>query len=542
MLEALYEAIRLNDAKTVEELIQKGLDVSHPKEGEFTPLISAVIYGAGDVFQTLVKQGAPINTMGPDGKTAFDFWAEFKDRNDPAQMRKMIDVLRAHDAQTGRTIIEWNNSLKTALLKADKEKYNELIAKGARFNFSEDENENSLIQAFKSGNSRFFKTILKDITNKDVNNPVVRPFLNYVVEHNQIKGIQEFLKAGGDIHFQDEAGETLLTKAVRAGLPEMTGALASLGVDLDLRDNQGMRPLDWALKQDLGEVFVVLLNAEYAKKGHLNISAPVTKAINEGYNNIIEELLKAEAPLVENNDASLLLMTLAPVKDDPTYIYSKEKVPLHRPVEIIKAGRKNIAESLIEAGSDLNQTDENGNTALLLAAKNGYPSLIPLMIQKGADIQAKNNQGLTALQVALSEGKIEAANVLVDAGADIHDGGENNFTPLMRAAIAKDVNFMKGLIEKGVDLNVQNSEGSTAVMMAAEYFDWPTIKCLLDAGADTSIKNNKGETFADMIKQVYSVIPEEHLPEVHAFFDGERAKKPKVPMLKQLANVFRRGH
>ena len=109
MLEALYEAIRLNDAKTVEELIQKGLDVSHPKEGEFTPLISAVIYGAGDVFQTLVKQGAPINTFGPDGKTALDFWGEFKDRHDSFEMRKMIDVLRAHDAQTGRTIIEWNN-------------------------------------------------------------------------------------------------------------------------------------------------------------------------------------------------------------------------------------------------------------------------------------------------------------------------------------------------------------------------------------------------------------------------------------------------
>ena len=100
---------------------------------------------------------------------------------------------------------------------------------------------------------------------------------------------------------------------------------------------------------------------------------------------------------------------------------------------------------------------------------------------------------------------------------------------------------MKLLIDRGVDLNVQNSEGSTAVMMAAEYFDWPMIKCLLDARADTSIKNNKGETFGDMLKQVYGTIPAEYLPEVHAFFDREWAKKSKVPMLKQLANVFRRG-
>ncbi len=534
-----WDAIYDNDAKKMEELIQNGYDVTHPQEGMFVPLISSVIYGSGDVFKVLVENGAPINTVGTDNKTAMDIWNEFKDRNDPRQMRIMIDLLRQYEARTGKAQSFLNQSLLRAVQKADLKTYKELLQRGARLNFGEEESENALIQAFNSKDMKFFRTVLKEATNKDINNPVVRPFLNYVVQNNQIKGIQEFLKAKGDICFQDEAGETLLTKAVRDGHIEMAGALASLGVDMDLKDNQGLRPIDWALKQNMGEMFVVLLNAECTKKGHLNIQEPVTKAIEEGYDNIIEYLLKAEAPLVENGDASLLLSALKPFEEDHSYIYSKEKKPLHRPKEIVTAGRKKIAKLLIEAGADLNQKDGEGNTSLILATQNGYSALLPLMIEKGADIHAKNNKGLTAFQIALSENLTQSALMLLDAGEDVNNGGETNFTPLMRIALSRNVPLAQELIVRGADVNVINIEGKTAAMMAAENGNWPMVKCFLDAGLDPSCCNKEGKNLVRILGDNMSIIPDEDIPAVNAFFASERAKEPKPNWFKQVIDVVR---
>lgn len=51
-------------------------------------------------------------------------------------------------------------------------------------------------------------------------------------------------------------------------------------------------------------------------------------------------------------------------------------------------------------GADIDAKDENEETALLVAARNGYTAIVELLVDKGADLETKNVHGKTALRLA----------------------------------------------------------------------------------------------------------------------------------------------
>ena len=59
-----------------------------------------------------------------------------------------------------------------------------------------------------------------------------------------------------------------------------------------------------------------------------------------------------------------------------------------------------IARMLIDAGADLNSSDEDGYTSLYLAVINNNPEIVRMLIAAGANLNLKDNNGLTAEQIA----------------------------------------------------------------------------------------------------------------------------------------------
>ena len=55
-----------------------------------------------------------------------------------------------------------------------------------------------------------------------------------------------------------------------------------------------------------------------------------------------------------------------------------------------------VIQSLLKAGAQLNITDENGQTPLMMAAKNGQTQIMDLLISAGADKNMKDKAGKTA--------------------------------------------------------------------------------------------------------------------------------------------------
>ncbi len=87
---------------------------------------------------------------------------------------------------------------------------------------------------------------------------------------------------------------------------------------------------------------------------------------------------------------------------------------------------------LVEAGSDVHSTDENGNTPLHeIAGQLVYPvSVGDYLLSKGADINAVNGDGDTPLHFSVSKGDSKGTAALVVRGADTSLTNKSGQTPL----------------------------------------------------------------------------------------------------------------
>ena len=74
----------------------------------------------------------------------------------------------------------------------------------------------------------------------------------------------------------------------------------------------------------------------------------------------------------------------------------------------------NMAELLVNNGADLELATSNGDTALIIGAREGSESVVAKLISLGADVNAKNKSGKTAMSVARTK---QIANMLKEAGA-----------------------------------------------------------------------------------------------------------------------------
>ena len=72
------------------------------------------------------------------------------------------------------------------------------------------------------------------------------------------------------------------------------------------------------------------------------------------------------------------------------------------------------------AVNDFEQKNENGNTALQLAVKNGHYSIAEILILAGANMDSINKAGQSVLFLACYEGYIDCARLLIGKGADIN--------------------------------------------------------------------------------------------------------------------------
>ena len=75
-------------------------------------------------------------------------------------------------------------------------------------------------------------------------------------------------------------------------------------------------------------------------------------------------------------------------------------------------------EELLGAGVDINARDEHGQTALMIAARDGRTQSVRWLIEHGADLDHTAKFHLSALMLAVINGRDAIVGILVDAGAD----------------------------------------------------------------------------------------------------------------------------
>ena len=128
--------------------------------------------------------------------------------------------------------------------------------------------------------------------------------------------------------------------------------------------------------------------------------------------------------------------------------------------------------------TDINATDDDGNTPLHEAARHGHTATAQALINAGA-----NDFGFTPLHEAASHGQTETVRALIKLGADVNLADKDGSTPLHWAAENGETETVRALIELGADENLADNIGFTPIHWAAINGQTETEQALKAAGA-----------------------------------------------------------
>ncbi len=112
----------------------------------------------------------------------------------------------------------------------------------------------------------------------------------------------------------------------------------------------------------------------------------------------------------------------------------------------------------------------------------------------GETQDAVNAAGETALLVAVREGRTRAALALIAAGADINAQADNHDTPWLLAGALGHADILRAMLPAGPDFAIRNRFGGNALIPACERAHVEAIKVLLSTDIDVDHVNSLGWT------------------------------------------------
>ena len=146
-------------------------------------------------------------------------------------------------------------------------------------------------------------------------------------------------------------------------------------------------------------------------------------------------------------------------------------------------GHDPCALQLIEAGANVDQTEEDGYTALMFACQDGHDRVTLQLIEAGGGVNHVAMNGVTALMLACHNGHDRVTLQLIKAGADINKAANQGLTALMIACQNGHDPCVRVLLEKGANLEDQNDNRSTAMEIACEANSLVCVQHLSSFGA-----------------------------------------------------------
>ncbi|NLT24414.1 MAG: ankyrin repeat domain-containing protein [Syntrophorhabdus sp.] len=98
-----------------------------------------------------------------------------------------------------------------------------------------------------------------------------------------------------------------------------------------------------------------------------------------------------------------------------------------------KEGKPELVRKLIKAGSNVNDRDTGGYTALHWACQRHFVEIVLILIERGADVNTKSTERTecqTPLHLACIFQNPQIVRLLLEAGADASARNQERWTPL----------------------------------------------------------------------------------------------------------------
>jgi len=171
---------------------------------------------------------------------------------------------------------------------------------------------------------------------------------------------------------------------------------------------------------------------------------------------------------------------------------------------VVSANDISSVKKILKGGGNVNEQNDKGQTALIIAASLQYKKMLETLIAANANVNLVDHSNGSALAYATSTGNVGIVKLLMDANADVTLAFDKSFTPLMIAATTKKISaehhaLVQQLLRSRKGINKRNKQGLTALMLASASGKADMVKQLLAANANANLKSN-GFTAVQMAK------------------------------------------
>ena len=164
--------------------------------------------------------------------------------------------------------------------------------------------------------------------------------------------------------------------------------------------------------------------------------------------------------------------------------------------EACRNGQLEVVRKLIGLGADVDKKNHNGDTPMLVAAKENHDDvLLALISEFGCDIDTNDQHGNTLLHLACRNGELGIIRKLIGFGAwaALENKNHNGNTPMLVAALNNHFDVVVALIsEFGCDINTNDKHGNTLLHGVCRHWKLGMVRWLITMGAAVDKKNRDG--------------------------------------------------
>ena len=407
----LHWAVRTDDLETTTLLLKAGAKAGAANRYGVTPLSLAAVNGNATITRLLLEAGADANTTVTQGQTVLMVAARTGNADAVRALIEKGANVNARETQLGETALMWAASENHAAAAAL------LIERGA------DVNARSSTIAFPK--DRFGLEGVLTILPHGNWTPLM-----YAGRDGGVDVVPLLVKAGVDVNAVDPDGTTPLMLAIMNSHYDTANALLENGADPNATDKQGMAALYAAVDMSsLGEVYGLpprkvkdklsptdLMSRLIAKGGVVDArlkgptiqrnhtpgepllgagTTPLMRAARNGDYRAVKILLDAGAdPTLKQPKGSNALMMASGVGRG-LGVFAKDvgtEADLRQAVE------------LLVAKVDVNLANDDGLTAVHIAAQAGLDSVVTVLAKHGARLDTKDKRGRTPVDMAMGVG------------------------------------------------------------------------------------------------------------------------------------------
>ena len=470
LVRVIHNYILYNDSskRLVQLLLDNGADVNKPDHFKLTPFLALlsddVKFGRApeDVALLLINQGADIEAVDPQGKTALHLAAEAGDNY-------IIKLLLSHNADVNARTRLGDTPLNLAISRGNSAVTDLLLAAGANVNLPNIFGDMPIHLAMRW---RHYAMRLDPSQSLHVfsgyRNPLLMPHL--LAHGARINAPDQFGmspllsallsrdKLNQSVLIQHHAAKDMLTAVFNAAATNDTVTLARLLKTLpdfkDLRAPNGMTALHVAAIWNAPDTTRLLIHAGMDING----------------------------------------------RDETA------ETPLHAACRFPQDSA--MVRLLLDAGANPNARNLDGETPVHLAVHANSLELTRLLLTNKAAPDLPDASGRTPLDSVfdndngthdnINSDSISIVKLLLNAGADPNTPFLNGYDLLSQAFSTRNIALVALLVSRGADVNyINKADGESSLMKAVYWGNKDIISLLLDKGADINYKTRYGASALD---------------------------------------------